>query len=199
MIHEYTLKTAEPQRQLVDNDGQPLRFMRYLHAEAAMKYRKNLFLHAQGGPEKLSDDVDLIICTAGINWDVSLTPLHPPGEAMSSPVNTTAQRAPVPPRTTMTMTNAPAHTQTQTPPRTSPAPAATAEKKASTSSATSARALSVACPTCHQQPGSLCTTKDGKPTPSHKLRLAAATATVASELTSNSSTIIHEQSSGNAA
>lgn len=173
MIHEYTLKTAEPQRQLVDNDGQPLRFMRYLHAEAAMKYRKNLFLHAQGGPEKLSDDVDLIICTAGINWDVSLTPLDQPVRTAPAPTDATAQHdTPTP----TTKAKAMARAKTQTPPATSATPAPTPPKKAPTTMTPSSPALGVACPTCHQQPGLLCTTKDGKPTSPHKLRVAAAAA-----------------------
>jgi hypothetical protein len=94
MIHEYTLKTADTHRQLVDQSGQPLRFMRYLFAESTMKVRRNLFVHAQGGPEPLPDDVDLIICTAGINWDVSLAPLDPPAVQQK-----TVQPAPASPPT----------------------------------------------------------------------------------------------------
>jgi hypothetical protein len=163
MIHEYTLKTADTQRQLVDKTGQPLRFMRYLLAESTMKFRSNLFVHAQGGPEPLPDNVDLIVCTAGINWDVSLAPLDPPAAPSPAPPATNPHRDTAPPTPT-TQKKAPA----RTPPVTSASPASP--------SPTPSGAVGVACPTCHQQPGILCTTKDGRPTSPHKLRVAAAAA-----------------------
>jgi len=175
MIHEYTLKTADTKRQLVDGTGKPLRFMRYLLAESTMKARTKLFVHTQGGPEPLPDDVDLIICTAGINWDVSLNPLDPPVRTAPAPTDTTAQHeTPLP--TTNAKAKAKAKAKTQTPPATSATPAPTPPKKAPTTMTPSSPALGVACPTCHQQPGLLCTTKDGKPTSPHKLRVAAAAA-----------------------
>jgi hypothetical protein len=180
MIHEYTLKTADAHRQLVDQSGQPLRFMRYLFAESTMKFRRNLFVHAQGGPEPLPDHVDLIICTAGINWDVSLSPLDPPAVQQK-----TVQSAPASPPTPETTTLS---TSSTTPP---PAPESSRDAStimAAPSTTTSSKAtnpakpigpLAVACPSCHQQSGVLCTTKDGKPTSSHKLRIAAAKAIAA--------------------
>ena len=166
MIHEYTLKTAEPQRQLVDITGQPLRSMRYLHAEAATKYRQYLFIHAQGGLERLPDDVDLIICTAGINWDVSLAPLDPPAVRAKAVQPTPAQPPPPAPKSSNDASTV------------MPAPSTTTSSKATTPSKPPGP-LAVACPSCHQQPGLLCTTKDGKPTSSHKLRIAAAQAIAA--------------------
>ena len=159
MIHEYTLKTADPQRQLVDKHGQPLRFMRYVFAESVMKSRAGLFVHAQAGPEPLPDDVDLVVCATGINWETSLTPL-----------------AAEPPTTTP---RDPAQATSPPPPPATPTPTPDPPARLSPSTPTEHPATAVSCPACHQPSGSHCVTKAGKPTAPHKLRITHANAPVA--------------------
>jgi len=170
MIHEYTLKTANNQRQVVDKAGQPVRYMRYVFAEAVKKQsRTSLFIHAQHGPEPLTDDVDLIICDAGINWDVSLAPL--PTEAPPPPKKAPSPAEAHPQKPAPSVTPPAANVEVPpTPPASADVPAMQTEPAAP---APAKRPVEVPCPSCKAGPGLLCTTKDGKVTAFHKARVTA--------------------------